>query len=72
MTTSLSLVIKKLLVLFLVFSGLYYAQDFLMPLCIGGVLATLFLPFCNWMEKKKIPKIIANSKTFGCFAVYLP
>lgn len=59
MTTSLSSVIKKLLVLFLVFSGLYFARDFLMPLCIGGILATLFLPFCNWMEKKKIPKAMA-------------
>ncbi|CAM3576442.1 AI-2E family transporter [Flavobacterium psychrophilum] len=59
MTTSLSSVIKKMLVLFLVFSGLYFAQEFLIPLCIGGVLATLFLPFCNWMEKKKIPKGLA-------------
>lgn len=59
MTTSISLVIKKLLVLFLVVSGLYFAKDFLMPLCIGGILATLFLPFCNWMENKKIPKSIA-------------
>ncbi|WP_394758482.1 AI-2E family transporter [Flavobacterium sp.] len=59
MTTSLSLVIKKILLLFLVFSGLYFAQEFLIPLCIGAILATLFLPFCNWMEKKKIPKGIA-------------
>jgi predicted PurR-regulated permease PerM len=59
MTTSLSSVIKKLLVVFLIFSGLYFAKEFLIPLCIGGILATLFLPFCNWMEKKKIPKAIA-------------
>ncbi len=59
MTTSLSSIIKKLVVLLLVFSGLYFAQEFLIPLCIGGILATLFLPFCNWMEKKKIPKGIA-------------
>ncbi|WP_310378876.1 AI-2E family transporter [Flavobacterium sp.] len=54
-TTNTSL-IKKLLLLFLVFAGLYYAKTFLMPLFIGGILATLFLPFCNWMEKKKTPK----------------
>ena len=30
-----------------------------MPLSIGGVLATLFLPFCKWMEEKKVPKGIA-------------
>jgi predicted PurR-regulated permease PerM len=59
MTTSLTSVIKKIFLLFLVFSGLYFAKDFLMPLCIGGILATLFLPFCNWMEKKKLPKTIA-------------
>ena len=62
MKTSLSSVIKKLLVCFLIFAGLYFAKDFLMPLCVGGILATLFLPFCNWMEKKKIPKTIAVGK----------
>jgi len=56
MTTTLSSVIKKLLVVFLLITGIYLAKDFLMPLCIGGILATLFLPFCNWLELKKIPK----------------
>ncbi len=56
MTTSLLSVIKKVTIIFLVVAGLYFAQEFLIPLCIGGVLATLFLPFCNWIEKKKIPK----------------
>jgi predicted PurR-regulated permease PerM len=59
MAISLSSIIKKLALLFLVFSGLYFAKDFLIPLCIGGILATLFLPFCNWMEKKKMPKSIS-------------
>ena len=59
MTTSLSSIIKKLLLLFLIFAGLYFAKDFLIPLAIGGIFATLFLPFCNWMEKKKVPKTIA-------------
>lgn len=59
MTASLLLVLKKLLLLFLVFSGLYYAQEFLIPLCIGGILATLFLPFGNWMQRKKITKGLA-------------
>jgi predicted PurR-regulated permease PerM len=60
MTISLSSIIKKLLVVFLLFSLLYFAKDFLIPLCIGGILATLFLPFCNWMEKKKLHKSIAT------------
>ena len=59
MTTSASSVIKKLLILFLCIAGLYFAKDFLMPLAIGGVLATLFLPFCKWMQGKKVPKGIA-------------
>ena len=59
MTTSLSSVIRKLVLLFLIFAGLYFAKDFLIPLAIGGILATLFLPFCNWMERKKVPKTIA-------------
>jgi predicted PurR-regulated permease PerM len=59
MTLTTVSVIKKLLFLFLVFAGLYYAKDFLMPLTIGAVLATLFLPFCRWLEDKKIPRIAA-------------
>lgn len=58
-TTSLSSVIKKLLVLSLIFAGLYFAKALLMPLFIGGILATLFLPLCNWLEMKKMPKSIA-------------
>ncbi len=59
MTNTLSAVIKKILLIFLIILGLYFAKDFLIPLSIGGILATLFLPFCNWMEAKKIPKSIA-------------
>ncbi|TRX31911.1 AI-2E family transporter [Flavobacterium sp. ZT3R18] len=59
MTTSTTAVIKKLLLFFLIFAGLYYGKVFIMPFVIGGILAMLFLPFCNWMEKKKIPKGIA-------------
>ena len=56
MTITSTSFIKKLLLLFLMIAGLYYARVFLIPLSIAGILATLFLPFCQWMEKKKIPK----------------
>ena len=56
MTITSTSFIKKLLLLFLVVAGLYYARVFLIPLSIAGILATLFLPFCIWMENKKIPK----------------
>ena len=52
-------IIKKLVLVFLIVIGLYYAKVFLMPLCIGGILATLFLPFCAWLQRKKIPKAMA-------------
>lgn len=56
MTINNASVFQKTLLLFLVVAGLYYAKPFLMPLLIGGILATLFLPLCNWLEKKKLPK----------------
>lgn len=68
MTISATSIIKKLLVLFLVFAGLYYAQAFLIPLIIGGVLATLFLPLSKWLESKKVPKGIA---VLICLIIFL-
>jgi predicted PurR-regulated permease PerM len=59
MTVGVSSVIKKLLLLFLVILGVYYAKEFLMPITIGGILATLFLPLSQWLERKKVPKGIA-------------
>ena len=59
MTISSASAIKKLLLLFLVIAGLYYARKFLMPLSIGAVLATLFLPLCRWMEERKVPRGLA-------------
>lgn len=64
MTTHSSTFLQKLALVFLIILGLYFAKDFLIPLCIGGILATLFLPFCNWMQNKKIPKGLA---VFICF-----
>lgn len=56
MTINNTSVFQKTLLLFLTVAGLYYAKTFLMPLLIGGLLATLFLPLCNWFEKKKLSK----------------
>lgn len=60
MTTSSSSIIKKLLLIILILAVLYFAKEFLIPLSIGAVLATLFLPFCRWLEKHKIPRAIAT------------
>ncbi|MBL7893459.1 MAG: AI-2E family transporter [Bacteroidia bacterium] len=59
MKTQTSSILKNLLIVFLVFAGLYYAKGFLMPLSVAAVMATLFLPFCNWMERNRVPKGIA-------------
>lgn len=59
MNLSITSVIKKMLLLLLLIVGLYYAKVFLMPLTIGGILAALFLPFCQLMESKKLPKGVA-------------
>ena len=64
MTISVTSVIKKLLLLFLIIAGVYYAKEFLMPLTIGAILATLFLPFSQWLERQKVPKGLA---VFICF-----
>jgi predicted PurR-regulated permease PerM len=59
MTITNASVSKKIMLLFLLFTGLYFAKVFLMPLSIAGILATLLLPFCNWMERIKIPRGLA-------------
>jgi predicted PurR-regulated permease PerM len=51
--------IKKLILLFLLIAGLYYGRIFLVPLAVAGLLASLFLPFCIWLESKKISRVIA-------------
>jgi predicted PurR-regulated permease PerM len=65
--TSIS-TLRNLLILFLVFAGLHYAQDFLMPLAIAGVFATLFLPLTMWLEIRKFPRGLA---VFICLLVLL-
>lgn len=58
-TRDSSSIVKKLFLLFLVFAGLHYAKGFLIPLIIGGLLATLFLPLCKKLEQKKVPRGLA-------------
>ena len=60
--------IKNLLLIVLVISILYLAQSFLIPLAIGAILATLFLPLCQKLESKKMPKGLA---AFTCILVLL-
>ncbi len=59
MTISAASALKKLLLLVLLIAGLYYARAFLIPLSIGAVVATLFLPLCRWLEDRKVPRGLA-------------
>lgn len=59
MTLNLTLLIKRLLIIFLIVAGLILAKEFLVPLAIGSVLATLLLPLNNWLEKYRISRLLA-------------
>lgn len=48
-----------LLLLFLIFGGLYFAAGFLIPVALAAILAMLFLPLSRWLEKKGIPRTVA-------------
>jgi len=59
MNVSSSSVLRKILLAFLLVAVLYFGKEFLMPLAIGGILSMLFLPFCNWLVRKKVPNVLA-------------
>lgn len=52
--------VQTLLLLFLIFGGLYFSAGFLMPVALAGILAMLFLPFSRWMENKGINRTVAS------------
>lgn len=49
--TGLKNSLQILLILALVFSGLYFAKPFLVPICFAGLFAMLFLPVTRKLEK---------------------
>lgn len=59
MSINLNSIIKKLLAIILLVIILIYAKSFLMPLIIGGILATLFMPLCNKLESLGVWRILA-------------
>ena len=56
----LSQTVLILFLFFLIFSGLYFAKPFLVPLSIAGLLSMLFLPVCKFFEKKGINRVLAS------------
>jgi predicted PurR-regulated permease PerM len=57
--STITIISKQLLFLFLLFAGIYYAKPFLVPLAIGSIIATLLMPLCNLLQSKKLPKALA-------------
>lgn len=55
----LSRAVQILFLLFLVFAGLYFTKSFSVPIALAGVLAMLFLPMSQWLEKKGINRTVA-------------
>lgn len=51
--------IKVLVFLFLLFGGLFFAAEFLIPLSFGGIIATLILPYCRKIESKGVHRGIS-------------
>jgi len=60
-----------LLLLFLTFSLLIYAKIILLPLTLAGLLAVLFTPVCNWMEKKGVSRALASLFCVILFILFL-
>lgn len=49
-----------LLAIILFVHGLIAVRNFLYPIAFGFLLSYLFFPIANWLEKKRVPRILAN------------
>jgi predicted PurR-regulated permease PerM len=56
---TITVISKQLFFLFLLFAGGYFAKPFIVPIIIGGILATLLMPMCNALQKRKLHKALA-------------
>ncbi|HCB46977.1 MAG TPA: AI-2E family transporter, partial [Algoriphagus sp.] len=48
---------------------LIVGKSLLIPLFLGGFFAILFTPFSNWMESKKVPKILSSVISLLCMTL---
>lgn len=60
--------VQLLLLLFLVFSGLYYARSFLIPIAFAGILAMLLLPLSVRLEKRGLNRGLS---ALACLLIFL-
>ncbi|MEX2567114.1 MAG: AI-2E family transporter [Cyclobacteriaceae bacterium] len=50
-----------LMLLIVIIFILIIGKSLLIPLMLGGYVAMLLIPVCNWMEKKKLPRVLATT-----------
>lgn len=53
-------VLAILLLIIVVVFILTIGRSLLIPLFLGGYIAMLMIPFCNWMESKRVPRILSG------------
>jgi len=73
-TININSILKFLASIFLAIAGLIYAKTLLVPIVIGGVLATLFLPMSRRLERHRVSKFFAALLcilTLVCIIVFL-
>ncbi|HTL83010.1 MAG TPA: AI-2E family transporter [Bacteroidia bacterium] len=63
--------LRKLLLVVLVVAILIFAKAFLVPLCIGALLATLLLPFCKRMERAGMNKGMAAVLSLFLLVIFI-
>jgi predicted PurR-regulated permease PerM len=64
----LNLSIKTLFLFMLVFTGLYFAAPFLIPLALAAVLSMVFIRLCNFFESKGWSRGLAS---LACIVVFV-
>lgn len=50
---------KALIFLFLLCGGMYVAKGFLVPITFAALIAMLFVPLCDWLEKRGVGKALS-------------
>src|SRR6476620_2097056 len=65
--SKLDYIYKLLFIIALVVVILIWGRDLFIPMLIGGFIAFALMPLNQWLEKKKIPRILAISITLFAF-----
>lgn len=64
-------VLAVLLLIIVIIFVLTIGRSLLIPLFLGGYIAMLMNPFCDWMESKKIPRILSGVISLLCALVFI-